>query len=108
MKGFQVAMASSLKLAAQLSGEKIEIRSWLALPIFSLCPALVSVIFSIVFRIEAGLLASNEKPLKEFTRSGSQPHWIETATGKPADMASFTTRPHGSKILGRMKKEALE
>ena len=50
--------------------------------------------------------SSFEGKVKPFTpsetRSYAQPHWLETRTGSPAAIASFTTSPQVSLWEGRM------
>ena len=60
------------------------------------------------FASSSRLPGSKAKPFTpSATRSGTQPHCRETSTGKPAAIASLTTRTHGSLTLASTNASAV-
>ena len=59
-------------------------------------------------RASAGVSdGSNVKPFSPLRRrSGTQPQAFDTSTGTPEAMASLTTSPQGSRLLGSTKQPA--
>lgn len=67
-------------------------------------------LFSMVLIIKFRKISGFSKSLKinpfspSFTKSRDQPLSLLTMTGKPAAIASFTTKPHGSLYDGKISK----
>ena len=104
----RAASAAAERLLPNRSGDQVAIISRPAAPILAASSS--SRDSSPMSRASpCGSRGSKVKPFTPSrTRSGAHPQRLDTRTGSPAAMASFTTSPQGSKALGRMKALAPE